>query len=102
MSKYVLKQREDSDETNARNAIRPGNLLFGYCGGLFGRESYGDKKVVSVHSDHLVVTEDGHTLVSRTIDGESYTWAGLILDSNNSLEEDNYERNTNPTYGDED
>lgn len=77
-----LKQRDGSPEIQARNLLKPGMMLYGYCGGDFGRDSYGDKKIIAVYEDHLVVEEEGHTLVSRTI----HSWIKLIEDSNYYLE----------------
>lgn len=86
--KYVLKQKGDTEESQARNAIKPGMVLYGYCGGAFGRDSYGDKIVLEVHEDHLVVREEGFTRTSFTIDGDIRTWADLIKDSNECLEQE--------------
>lgn len=36
-----------------------GDVLVGYCGGFFGRDSYGDKRVEGIGSDWVVVREDG-------------------------------------------
>lgn len=37
-----------------------GQQLYGYCGGYFGRDSYGDKRIEAVGSDWVVVrTEAG-------------------------------------------
>lgn len=38
--------------------IEPGDTLYGFCGGAFGR-SYGDKVVVAVGRDWVVAREDG-------------------------------------------
>lgn len=35
--------------------IEPGDTLYGFCGGHFGRDSYGDKIVVAVGRDWVVV-----------------------------------------------
>ena len=37
--------------------LRVGDILHGYCGGLFGRDSYGDKRVEGIGSDWVVVRE---------------------------------------------
>lgn len=87
--KYILLQKgQSSEESMAREAIKPGMVLYGFCGGLFGRDSYGEKTVQEVTREHLVVIEDGYTLVSREINGDPYTWVKLIEDSNKSLKED--------------
>lgn len=38
--------------------LRVGDLLFGYCGGAFGRDSYEDKRVETMGTD-WVVCRDG-------------------------------------------
>ncbi len=42
--------------------LRVGDVLYGYCGGHFGRDSYTDKRVEVIGSDWVVVrslTEEG-------------------------------------------
>lgn len=39
--------------------IEPGDILFGYCGGFFGRDAYGDKIVVAMGRDWIVCREKG-------------------------------------------
>lgn len=34
-----------------------GTKLYGFCGGIFGRDSYGDKRVEAVGVDWVVVRE---------------------------------------------
>lgn len=89
MKKFVLRQEGENDEdSQAKAALVPGLKLYGFMGGLFGRDSYGTKTIVSVHHDHIVAREDGHTIVSRTIGkGSVYTWAGVVQDSNDGLAE---------------
>lgn len=45
--------------------MRPeiGDLISGYCGGFFGRDGYGRKRIEGVGSDWIVARhEDGHVL----------------------------------------
>jgi hypothetical protein len=88
--KHILKQKEDTEEYQAMSAIKPGMKLYGYCGGLFGRDSHGEKTVVDVHKDHLIVTENGHTIVSKYITGNTFSYVQLIKDSNEALEANNF------------
>lgn len=37
------------------NTLRIGDVLYGYCGGSFGRDSYDDKRVEAIGSDWVVV-----------------------------------------------
>lgn len=45
-------------------AIGVGTILYGFCNGYFGRDSYGDKRIVAMgkyDGDRwVVVSEDGH------------------------------------------
>jgi hypothetical protein len=96
MSELKLRQKNDNnEEVKARNLIKPGMELYGYLGGLFGRESFGTKRVSSVYDDHIIAVEDGFTLVSKTIDGKIYSWKRTIEDSNMELSlmegQDSYE-----------
>lgn len=38
--------------------LRVGDVLYGFCGGYFGRDSYGDKRVEAIGADWVVVRED--------------------------------------------
>lgn len=38
--------------------LQIGQMLYGYCGGIFGRDSYEDKRVEAVGIDWVVVRED--------------------------------------------
>lgn len=38
--------------------IRVGAILFGYCGGYFGRDAYEDKRVEAVGADWVVARGD--------------------------------------------
>ncbi len=35
--------------------VRVGSVLYGYCGGAFGRDSYDDKRVEAMGADWIVV-----------------------------------------------
>jgi hypothetical protein len=37
--------------------IRIGTLLHGYCGGLFGRDNYNDKRVEAIGADWIVARD---------------------------------------------
>lgn len=39
--------------------IEPGDTLYGFCAGRFGRDSYGEKVVVATGRDWVVAREDG-------------------------------------------
>lgn len=36
-----------------------GMLLYGYCDGYFGRDSYGNKRIEAIGHDWIVVRENG-------------------------------------------
>lgn len=38
--------------------LRVGDTLYGYCGGWFGRDSYGDKTVEAIGSGWVVVRSE--------------------------------------------
>lgn len=48
--------------------IRVGTILYGYCGGYFGRDSYNDKRVEAVGADWVVAREEdsGHVVLANT------------------------------------
>ncbi len=37
-----------------RKTLRVGDLLYGFCGGAFGRDSYDDKRVEAIGTDWVV------------------------------------------------
>ena len=39
--------------------LRVGDVLYGYCGGEFGRDSYADKRVEVIGADYVVVRTGG-------------------------------------------
>ena len=38
--------------------IRIGTILYGYCGGYFDHDSYGNKRVEAIGADWIVVRDD--------------------------------------------
>lgn len=40
------------------SALRVGDVLHGFCGGWFGRDSYSDKRVEAIGADWVVARED--------------------------------------------
>ena len=83
----ILKQKGmHDDEVRSRLQIQPGLKLYGFCGGLFGRDSWGEKTVVAVRDNRIDFLEYDELGTSREVDGDIYTWAGLIKDSNRELE----------------
>lgn len=45
--------------TTPAGPLRVGQVLYGYCNGKFGRDSYGDKRVEAIGADWVVVRESG-------------------------------------------
>ena len=43
-----------------------GTPLYGYCGGYFGRDSYGLKRIEAVGYDWVVVREDDNALFASS------------------------------------
>ena len=90
----MLKQRGHSKLTGrdleAYNSIETGMFLYGYCCGKFGRDSYGDKLVVSKSPNHIEVVEEnlagGHEKNSAEMDSDD--WFDLVQSSNNWLKEE--------------
>lgn len=45
--------------------LRPGDVLEGFCGGHFGRDSYADKRIEAIGADWVVArTASGHVAVA--------------------------------------
>ncbi len=79
-----LKQRLDDDEQHlARIQLTPGTELYGYCGGIFGRDSYGTKTVLSTTSNSILVEEFNGLKLEVVVED----WIQLIEDSNSYLDD---------------
>jgi len=39
--------------------INVGTVLYGFCNGFFGRDSYGKKRIEAIGADWVVVREEG-------------------------------------------
>jgi hypothetical protein len=50
--------------------LRVGQTLRGFCGGAFGRESYGDKIIEAIGGDWVVAREDNGDVVFAIGDAE--------------------------------
>lgn len=52
--------------------LRIGDMLYGFCGGAFGRDSYGDKRVEAIGADwvvcRVVTCEEGLAFYSGDLD----------------------------------
>jgi hypothetical protein len=83
MTDIVLRQKGlNSAQSKAKAQIVPGVILYGYCGGRFGRDSYGEKIVIRVNDDNTILAEeDGRATNSFEIKD----WVALIEDSNEFL-----------------
>lgn len=57
--------------------IAPGTILYGFCHGYFGRDSYGDKVVVAVGEKWIVVLDDHY--------GKKYFNSALNIDVQEEL-----------------
>ncbi len=67
--------------------IRVGTILYGYCGGEFGRDSYTDKRVEAIGADWVVVRYaegDVGLYQGRPEDLEAYTTSEVDNGSNHS------------------
>jgi hypothetical protein len=40
-----------------KRMVMVGSVLYGYCGGCFGRDSYGEKRVEALGADWVVVRD---------------------------------------------
>lgn len=49
--------QEQDEPAVPRHRIVPGDVLHGYCGGYFGRDSYDDKRVEAVGADWIVARD---------------------------------------------
>lgn len=43
--------------------LRVGDMLYGFCGGFFGRDSYDDKRIEGIGSDWVVARESSGNAV---------------------------------------
>lgn len=98
--KYVLKQRGDAElnneELQAKSVFRVGMELYGYCCGVFGRDSYGVKKVTKIQGNYIHVEEkEWDTSLSADVMcervGNVYSWVDLLESSNTALESGEFE-----------
>lgn len=63
-----LKQKADTDwMSEAMEVLKPGMILYGYCGGYFGRDSYDNKTIKSVK---IVVPEYKNPYLQVEVDEE--------------------------------
>lgn len=89
MSKYILRQRpETNDEDAARNAVKPGMILYGYCCGFFGRDSYEDKVVLEIVGNYIKVKGCDTSYINF---GKIDSWVDLVNFSNSALSEMEFE-----------
>lgn len=49
-----------SKKVRLDNIFRVGDVLYGYCEGYFGRDSYDEKTVEAVGHDWMIVRENKH------------------------------------------
>jgi hypothetical protein len=47
------------DRTENPLLVEVGDILYGFCGGAFGRDSYSEKRVVFANHDCILVVEEG-------------------------------------------
>jgi hypothetical protein len=48
----VLKSKENV------TVLKVGTMLYGYCGGYFGRDSYEDKRIEAIGADYVVCRDE--------------------------------------------
>lgn len=87
MSKFILKQKgipDSQDEIDARNCIQPGMILYGYCCGYFGRDSYANKKIISIDGREITV-RDENGVISTSY--KITSWVDLVESSNKDMEQ---------------
>ena len=88
MSKYVLNQKSaNGEEAEARAAFSVGMELYGYCGGIFGRDSHGTKTILRIEGNSIQVREQHWVNSEKTFlnIAEVRSWVELLGDSNDSL-----------------
>jgi hypothetical protein len=82
-SVYVLLQadRHEQEEKKARKAFEVGMTLYGYCGGIFGKSEFSDKKITKIIGNFMeVINEEGETLT-----GNVESWIEILQESNYEL-----------------
>jgi hypothetical protein len=80
--KYVLEQKKAKGrEAEARAAFSVGMELYGYCCGIFGRDSYDTKRILAIDDDRIICINSD----ARSISGNVYSWVELLESSNNFL-----------------
>ena len=91
-----LKQKPDNWAQEAMKILRPGMILYGFCAGFFGRNSYSDKRIVGVSVLHIEdngpilqidVYEDGYE--NRAMCTSEKDVKDLINSSNENMEDEN-------------
>src|ERR1700687_5979436 len=82
--KYILKQYQvNAEETRARRAFKEGMVLYGYCNGIFGEDSYEDKKITCIIGNYMEVENiEGN----GTGFGIIKNWVELLESSNQEIE----------------
>ena len=50
-----------TDRTDHTVPLRVGDVLYGFCGGAFGRDAYGAKRVEAIGADWVVARKEGGT-----------------------------------------
>jgi len=58
-------------DKSASNSLRAGTLLKGFCGGMFGRDSYSDKRMEAMGWDRVVARGDDGLEFAFTEDGST-------------------------------
>lgn len=55
------------------SVLRIGDMLYGFCNGFFGRDSYGDKRVEAIGSDWVVARDErGRAEFAYPVDNVDY------------------------------
>lgn len=76
---YVLEQySEQGEEAKAKRAFTPGMELYGYCCGVFGRDSYDTKTIKEIKGSTIYAVNSDGALCS----GHVYSWVDLLESSN--------------------
>lgn len=86
---------EDAWAVEALKVLVPGRILYGYCGGAFGRDSYGNKTIISAEIESDEYKEKKFIRLTVTMDGvkdwitleDSNEVKNLIESSNRWLKE---------------